>query len=148
VGLDFSKTNPALFERYSKFSWYKPTIKSGAVAYAKLNDIQKSNVQKLLKEEKKRLGGLVLADIYRVNIKQLDKNFLNIYTKEQLRVLRNSLLARYGYKFKDKKLYKLFSQFSWYKPNENITASEIIDNKMNELQRANLMQILSVEKQK
>jgi len=148
VGLDFSKTNPALFERYSKFSWYKPTISSGALAYAKLNETQKNNVQKLLKEEKKRLNGLVLADIYRVNVKQLDNDYLNRYTKEQLRILRNSLIARYGYKFKDKKLFKLFSQFSWYKPNENITASEIIDNKMNELQRANLMQILSVEKQK
>jgi len=148
IGLDFSKTNPALFDRYSKFSWYKPTIKSGAAAYAKLNDIQKSNVQKLLSEEKKRLGGLILGDIYRVNIKQLDSKFLKRYTKEQLRVLRNSLIARYGYKFKDKKLYKIFSQFSWYKPNDKITASEIIDSKMNELQRANLMQILSVEKQK
>jgi hypothetical protein len=148
VGLDFSKTNPALFDRFSKFSWYKPTIQSGAVAYSKLNALQKENVQKLLAEEKKRLGGLVLADFYRVNIRELDKKFLQRYTKEQLRILRNSLIARYGYKFNDKKLAKIFSQFSWYKVDENASSSEIIDKKMNQLQRANLMKILEVEKLK
>ena len=148
IGLDFSKTNPALFERFSKFSWYKPTISSGSVAYAKLNSIQRKNVQKLLKEEKRRLNGLTLADIYRVKTKALDEKFLQRYNKEQLRILRNSLIAKYGYYFKDSKLSKIFSQFPWYKVDKNISSSEIIDKKMNALERANLMRILSVEKQK
>jgi uncharacterized protein YfaS (alpha-2-macroglobulin family) len=148
VGLDFSQSNPALYKIFEKFSWYKPTTTSGAVAYSSLNSIQKENVQKLLKEEKKRLGGVTLADIYRVNIKELDEKFLQNYNKEQLRVLRNSLIARNGYKFKDEKLFKIFKQLSWYKPDESVTTSEAIDKKMNELQRANLFKILKVEKQK
>ena len=148
IGLDFSSSNPALHQKFLKFSWYKPTIKSGAVAYSKLNAIQKENVQKLLKQEKKLLGNLTLADFYRVNARELDKNFLNRYTKEQLRVLRNSLIARYGLVFKDKKLDSIFRQFKWYKPNPKISSSEIIDNKMNALQRANLLTILQVEKSK
>jgi hypothetical protein len=73
---------------------------------------------------------------------------LQNYNKEQLRVLRNSLIARNGYKFKDEKLFKIFKQLSWYKPDESVTTSEAIDKKMNELQRANLFKILKVEKQK
>jgi hypothetical protein len=148
IGLDFSTSNPSLFNRFSKFSWYKPTIKSGAVAYSKLNSIQKQNVQKLLNQEKKLLDGLTLADFYRVNSKELDIKFLKRYSKEQLRVLRNSLIARYGYSFKDKKLAKIFKQFSWYKENKDITSSEIIDKKFNSLQRTNLFRIIEVEKSK
>ena len=148
IGLDFSKSNPALFKRFSQFSWYKPTIKSGAVAYSKLNKTQKNNVNKLLNEEKRRLKGLVLGDFYRVNTKELDEAFLKRYTKEQLRILRNSLIARYGYNFKDETLKKIFLQFPWYKIDTKISAGEIIDKRMNAIQSANLSKIFSVEKQK
>jgi len=147
-GLDFATSNPALHERFSKFSWYKPTIVSGSAAYGKLSNMQKENVQKLLQTEKKRLGGLTLADFYRINIKQLERKYLQRYSKAQLRILRNSLIARYGLKFQDEALTKIFSQLDWYKVNEDITSSEIIDKKMNTLQRANLLLILSVEKSK
>ncbi len=145
IGLDFSQTNPALFELFSKFRWYNPTIYSGSVAYSRLNKIQRENVQKLLKEEKKRLGGLVLADFYRVNIRELEKEFFLQYTKEELRILRNSLFARYGYRFKDKKLIDIFSQFRWYEPKENITTDEIMDQ-MDPIHKSNLLNILSVER--
>ena len=147
VGLDFSKTNPALYKLFSQFDWYKPTISSGSVAFAKLTPIQKKNVLALLKEEKKRCGGsLSLADFYRVNTKLLSKKDLAKYSKRDLRILRNSLIARYGYVFKDKELNKIFKEMPWYKANPSITASEIIDKKMNDIQRANLQTLLEVQK--
>jgi len=73
---------------------------------------------------------------------------LKKYSKKDLRILRNSLIARYGFVFKDEALNKIFKQMPWYKPNPEISASEIIDKKMNDLERANLQTILEVEKSK
>ena len=148
IGLDFSKTNPALYRLFSKFDWYKPTISSGSVAYADLSPLQKKNVLALLKEEKKRCGGtLTLSDFYRVKVRLLTPDDLKKYTKRDLRILRNSLIARYGLIFKDEKLTKIYSNMPWYKPNPDITASEIIDKKMSNLERANIQTILSIERQ-
>ena len=149
IGLDFSQTNPFLHNFYKKFNWYKPTIKSGTVAFKKLPEVAKKNVIKLLNEEKKRCGGsLVLADFYKVNARVLTKQKLSKYSKKDLRILRNSLIARYGYVFKDENLNRIFKNMPWYKPNPNITTSEIIDKLMNETQRANIQTILSVEHSK
>jgi len=37
-------------------------------------------------------------------------------TKEELRILRNTIYAKYGYIFQSKELSKHFSRFVWYKP--------------------------------
>ena len=146
AGLDFSKTNPALYKLFSKFDWYKPTTSSGSVVYANLTPLQKKNVLALLNEEKKRCGGrLTLSDFYRVKVRQLSEDDLKKYNKEDLKILRNSLIARYGLTFKDDKLRKIYSNMPWYKPNPNITASEIIDKQMSDLERANIQTILRVE---
>ena len=148
AGLDFSKDNPALYKLFSKFDWYKPTTSSGKTVYSKLTALQEANVLALLKEEKRRCGGnLVLSDFYRVSVKQLNKKYLKRYSKKDLRILRNSLIARYGLLINDKKLTQIFSYMPWYKPNPEITASEIIDKKMSDLQRANIQTILKVEKE-
>lgn len=42
-------------------------------------------------------------------------------SKESLRLLRNLIYAKHGYKFKSDELNKLFSDFDWYKPNDNFS---------------------------
>ena len=146
VGLDFSKTNASLDKIFSQYSWYKPTISSGSLAYSNLTPLQKENVLALQKEEKKRLGGsLTLSDIYRVKVRELTANDLKKYSKQDLKILRNSLIARYGLVYKDEKLNKIFTNLPWYKPNKDITASEIIDKQMSDLERANIQTILAAE---
>jgi uncharacterized protein YfaS (alpha-2-macroglobulin family) len=147
VGLDFNSSNKKLDAIFSKFKWYKPTITSGAIAFAKLNKIQKSNVIELLKEEKARLGGLSISDYDKVHTQEVDSIYLSRYNKKQLRLLRNSLIARYGYEFKDKELFKIFSNLSWYKSNKSVTTSKVIDELMSVLDRKNLDTILKVEKE-
>lgn len=71
AGLDFSKTNPMLFEKFSHYSWYHPGASLSSEIYKDLIPLRKENVQKLLAEERRRGGGLVLADFYRVRIKAL-----------------------------------------------------------------------------
>lgn len=37
-------------------------------------------------------------------------------SKADIRIMRNAIFARHGYKFKDKNLQKHFAQYSWYNP--------------------------------
>ena len=46
----------------------------------------------------------------------LDTRYLGRFSKPQLRLLRNEILARHGWKFQSKDLQDYFSQQPWYKP--------------------------------
>jgi len=48
-------------------------------------------------------------------------------SKAEIRVLRNAIFARHGYKFKDKSLLQHFSQFSWYSPRYSDITSMLND---------------------
>lgn len=47
------------------------------------------------------------------------------YTKEELRLIRNSVYAKYGYVFKSKDLIDYFNKFECYIPNPNLRMEEI-----------------------
>ena len=47
-------------------------------------------------------------------------------TRDQLRLLRNTIYAQYGYAFKSKDLQDYFSQFNWYIPDPNLTMEQIV----------------------
>ena len=57
-------------------------------------------------------------------------------TKKELEIMRNSIYARYGYKFKREDLLNHFSQYSWYNP----TTSDMgaIYNMMNDNEKFNV----------
>ena len=48
------------------------------------------------------------------------------YSREDLRLLRNTVYAQYGYVFKSKDLQDYFSQFEWYMPDPNLAMRQII----------------------
>lgn len=48
--------------------------------------------------------------------KHLDSTQLLGVTKAQLRIIRNTIFAQYGYRFRSKELQAHFGRFSWYKP--------------------------------
>lgn len=56
------------------------------------------------------------------------------YDKGQIRVLKNSIYARHGRKFKDKELRAYFSSQSWYKPRYN----EVPASHFNKFENANI----------
>lgn len=47
------------------------------------------------------------------------------YSKEELRLLRNTVYAQYGYDFNNPDLKKYFSQFAWYMPDPNLKMEDI-----------------------
>lgn len=145
AGLDFSQTNPMLHRLFAEFAWYHPNQKTTAEIYASLDRVQKENIAKLINEERRRGGGLVLADYYRVNNKLLTMDDLAKYSKDQLYLLRNSLFARRGVRFNNPRLAKIFSYMPWYQPTD-ITSSTIFDEIMSEREKANVRLIISMEK--
>ena len=68
--------------------------------------------------------------------RRLSEDDLADKTKKELEIMRNSIYARYGYKFKRADLLDHFSQYSWYTP----TTSDMEDiyNKMNDNEKYNI----------
>ena len=145
AGLNFEKTNPMLHTMFSEFSWYRPDSTQSGTIYKNLAPQQKKNVQTLLNEEKRRGGGLVLADFYRAHNKLLTEKDLEKYDKNQLYILRNSLFARRGVTFTNPDLRAIFSFMPWYRPSD-ITSSSVFDQQMSEQEKANVKLMLQMEK--
>lgn len=59
----------------------------------------------------------------------------------ELRILRNTIYARHGRRFKDAKLRRYFSQFDWYYPTRN----EISPSELSETEKHNISLIQSFE---
>jgi len=148
AGLSFERSNPMLHARFLPYAWYKPSTDKSGEVYHNLSPLHKANVQALLKEEKRRGGGLVLSDFYRVNTRMLTKTLLAKYDKTQLRILRNSLFARYGLDFEkiDPDLDTIFKRMPWYKT-AKITVNDIYDKQMSTKEKDNITLMLKIEKE-
>jgi hypothetical protein len=62
------------------------------------------------------------------------------FTKEELRILRNYIFARYNYSFSSPDLIEFFSKYGWYRASENN-----VDNRLNEIDRGNIQLIQELE---
>ena len=67
-----------------------------------------------------------------------------IFSKEDLRILRNTIYAKYGYKFKSADLNEIFSKCDWYSPKES--SAENIEERFNCLESSLLEVIKLAEK--
>lgn len=65
------------------------------------------------------------------------------YTLEELKLIRNEIFARYGYKFKSHDMQTHFQSQSWYKPISDDVTFELI-----ELEKLNVQLILNAEVRK
>ena len=145
-GLDFERINPLLHQKFSAFSWYQPQMRRRNKVYKYLTSLQKRNFLALEREERKRGGGLLLNDFYLVAHKPLQIRDIRRYSKKELRILRNSLIARFGYDYKNQKsLDKIYHYMPWYNPS-SIKASKILDEKMRPFLKANVLLMLKREK--
>ena len=74
----------------------------------------------------------------------LDASEIEGLTKEQLRIARNEIYARYGWNFEDTTLQSYFDNKVWYR--ENYDVQNITDDDLTEIERKNLDLIMSAEK--
>ena len=76
-------------------------------------------------------------DSYNVmSVRYLTESDLAGKSKRDLEIMRNSVYARYGYKFKREDLLDYFSQYSWYRPITNDMG--IVYSKMNDKEKYNI----------
>ena len=68
--------------------------------------------------------------------RKLSEDDISDKTKSELEIMRNSIYARYGYKFKREDLLNHFSQYSWYNPTTNDMGT--IYNMMNDNEKYNV----------
>ena len=95
----------------------------------------------------------VIACSQNTENKEKEKNAIpqRVLTKEdlaeknlyELRLLRNEIFARRGYKFKSKDLQKHFSQFKWYEPKHTD-----VNNELSAIDKQNINLILSLEEKR
>jgi len=52
------------------------------------------------------------------------------FSKDELRILRNTIYAMHGYKFKSKDLQEYFGKFSWYQGTKENVDSELNENEL------------------
>ncbi|MCO6163815.1 YARHG domain-containing protein [Flavobacterium sp. NRK F7] len=71
---------------------------------------------------------------------QLDGN----YSKNELRLMRNTIYAQYGYVFNAPDLKEYFSQFGWYIPNPNLKMEDI---QLEQFEKDFIEKIISKENQ-
>lgn len=71
-----------------------------------------------------------------LSARRLSDDDLADKTKKELEIMRNSIYARYGYKFKREDLLNHFSQYSWYNP--TTSDMEAIYNMMNDNEKFNV----------
>ncbi len=70
----------------------------------------------------------------------LNTAYLDFFSKEELRLMRNEILARHGYNFQSKDLKDYFNQKSWYKPAKSNSGI-----KLNIIEQTNVELIKTIE---
>lgn len=68
--------------------------------------------------------------------RKLSESDLQGKTKKELEIMRNSVYARYGYRFKRDDLFNYFSQYSWYSPTTSDMST--IYNAMSDIEQYNV----------
>lgn len=91
-------------------------------------------------ENIRQSGGLDdLIDV--VCNEKLDASDISHLSKADMRILRNAVYARHGYKFKSADLQDYFSRYSWYSPRKTV----IPETELSATEQANIMLIKSYE---
>lgn len=78
---------------------------------------------------------------YQILDKVLPDTLLKTCDKSQLALIRNTIFAKYGYRFKSVELQKHFAKFNWYKPKY-----DDVNSFLTEIDKINIQKILEREK--
>ncbi|MCJ7546168.1 MAG: YARHG domain-containing protein [Deltaproteobacteria bacterium] len=78
-----------------------------------------------------------------INLLKYTIDYLSIAVldKTSMRILRNCIFARYGYKFKEGDLFQYFNKFDWYKP-----LYDNVDDRLTKIDKFNVKRILAFER--
>lgn len=129
--------SPDLTEYFSRFDWYKPvysdvTSMLSQTETANVNFIKKyeggGTVSQAAPPRGSKLRNVSFAYDYSdiVCYTRLSDSDVAGLSKDELRILRNTIYARHGRRFNSDDLRRYFNGFSWYNPSRNeISPSEL-----------------------
>lgn len=145
--------SPDLLEYFESFIWYEPKYSDVSNS---LSSIEKENVAFIQKYEKRRIESspstllnipniqqeILIEDFSRIisNIRLSDTDVAKL-NKSQLRLLRNTIYARHGRKFKSTDLQEYFQQFPWY----HGIYEEILSEDLSDIEKHNITIIQKYE---
>lgn len=139
-----------LKEYFSRFDWYEPRYKDVS---NRLSGIEQKNIAYIQRFEGNasasssqstaRLQNIGMTDDYSdiVCYVKLSESDLQGLSKSELRILRNTIYARHGRKFKSKDLDRYFNSFAWY----NGIYDEIPSNWLSDIEKHNITLIQRFE---
>lgn len=135
--------NKELLNHFSQFSWYEPLYDN---VDKKLTKRELANVNVILNRERElkpnTKSSVKDSNPFRyLSSSKLKADALRGIPASELRIMRNAIFARHGYKFKNKELLRYFSSFSWYKP-----LYDNVNNMLNATERANIELLKRYEK--
>lgn len=140
-----------LQEYFGRFPWYSPGYSDVS---AQLSPIEKANIELIQKHEgkgasgskstgKAKLRNVSFANDYSdvVCYVYLDASDLRGLSSTELRLLRNTIYARHGRRFKDAALQNYFNSMYWYNP----TCNEVSPSSLSAVEKHNIALIQSFE---
>ena len=71
-----------------------------------------------------------------LSTRKLTDNDLRGKTADELSIMRNSIYARHGYRFKKQKYLDYFGRFDWYRPNTD--NQQVAFNRMSSIEKYNV----------
>jgi len=77
---------------------------------------------------------------FKTDLKDYD---IEPFTKAELKIIRNTIYAQYGYAFKTKELQDYFNKYEWYIPDPNLSLDQI---KLTEKEKKFIAEIMELEK--
>lgn len=76
-----------------------------------------------------------------ISVTRLTPADISSLRSSELRILRNAIYARHGYRFKSADLRDFFGRYRWYTPTKNVVS----DSELSQTEQANIMLIKSYE---
>lgn len=76
-----------------------------------------------------------------ISVTRLTPADISSLQTSELRILRNAIYARHGYRFKSADLRDFFGRYRWYTPSKNVVS----DSELSQTEQANIMLIKSYE---
>ncbi len=89
---------------------------------------------------------IIEEDKHELLDKAIDISLVKDLDSQELRLIRNTILARYGYIFKSEDLQKHFKKFTWYKENKEMTRKIQKQGVSNMIDKQNIRLIVQMEK--
>lgn len=141
--------NKRLATHFQQQFWYQPArISSRAIFYHQFSDVERSNVKLIYQYEQNRITSsrqpAVVGDYPETATRRLTYADIAGKSKRELRIMRNEIFARHGYRFSQSDLRNHFRKKSWYQPSTTDSA-DLYNNHLTQIEQYNVKFIWQYE---